>query len=114
MTKYANENTITMKRLHKDLAKLLTEGLMDPAFNVPESVLDFYHSRILKISTIQEDENNTDIIYDINNQLKIEHSNFLALYSAVLNGLFEDNGIVLQNYGTLLVKSLNIFAKFIK
>ena len=114
MTKYANENTITMKRLHKDLAKLLTEGFMDPAFNVSESVLDFYHSRRLKISTIQEDENNTDIIYDINNQLKIEHSNFLALYSAVLNGLFEDNGIVLQNYGTLLVKSLNIFAKFIK
>ena len=102
-----------IKSLHKDLAKLLMEGFKDPACNVSELVLDFYHETVKVVN-----ENNTDIYY-LENQakpsslLKTEHSNFLALYSAVLNGLFEDNGIAIQNYGTLFVKSINIISKYI-
>ena len=84
------------------------EGFKDSAFNVSESVLDFYNETV----KAGGNENNTDIYY-LENHLKTEHSNFLALYSAVLNGLFEDNGIVLQNYGTLFVKSINIISKYI-
>ena len=98
--KFSDPNA-ALEDMYQILSKDLLEGLKDPTFNISEHALDFYYQ------TIGEYSNHT--AENISGNLKERYGNFLALFIGVISGLFEDDGIVLGNYGNLLVKYLSIF-----
>ena len=99
--KYVKENDYSIAVIYENLSRILVEGLVDPAFNVSENVLDFYYK------TIGEYVNHTP--KNIKGKLDGHYANFLALFGGIVSGLFEDGGIVLEDYGNLLIKYLNVF-----
>ena len=92
---------ISINYLQKNLSKKLVKGLEDPAFNISECVLDFYHQ------TLKEWSNHT--AQHIEGNMKKEYGNFLSLFGGVVYGFF---GNEIKDYGDLLVKYLNIFNDF--
>ena len=99
--KYVKENDYSIAVIYENLSRILVEGLVDPAFNVSENVLDFYHK------TLGEYVNHTP--KNIEGKLDRHYANFLALFGGIESGLFEDDGIILKDYGNLLIKYLNVF-----
>ena len=75
--------------------------MKDPSFNVSENVLDYFYK------TIGEYGNHT--ARSIEGNLDRHYANFLALFQGIVSGLFEDDGIILKDYGNLIIKYLNVF-----
>ena len=101
MDKYITENSHSIDRIYESFSKILVKGVKDPSFNVSENVLDYFYKTIGKYGnhTARSIEGNLDRHY----------ANFLALFQGIVSGLFEDDGIILKDYGNLIIKYLNVF-----